>query len=458
MTNVHINTSITKTGIRIFVNKKKYLLNYPQNIWTNLPFVYRQILAENLTVFFTQHFAYWKDYSLTYEFAPPIFTSMFDLGVLMSLPETTIEFSKYKHKTSQLIKKWFNSQFHIKYLGNQTPVFPISVKPTEKNVIIPFTFGKDSLLTYAICNKFGYDTKLFFMEEPYSQLENLHRQKIYKDFEAATGSKIIVINNSLGNLRQNGKEMWGWDMLQMQYATILIPYVYDFRAGYLFFANEQNTNETEIDSEGFTSNLYFEQSRQWMLKLNHLYRYFGLTTHIGSIISPIYELVVTYMLHREFPEIGKFQISCEADNRRAKTKRWCGTCNECGRMYLFLEAIGTNPKTVGFDENLLNTKRYGIFHIFDKKEISIGNNKFINYYGEWMLAFWLAYNKGVKGHLISQFKKYYLKNVEKQLGVLVNKYLTYYPDPTLPQNWQDRLGSYYKSVISRFRREVRVSP
>jgi len=454
MKKIRVRTSVAKTGLDLYTNQRKFTLKYPFNIWSSFPKQYKQVLAENLTVFFTQHLAFWKNYSIIYEFSSPMFVNMFFTGLLMSLPETTIEFEQYKHQTSSLIKKIFNSQFDIQYQSAPDVFLADKLILKKSQAIIPFTFGKDSLLTFALCQKIGLKPQLFFVEEPFSELENQHRRHIYKAFEKIAGYEINFINNSLGYLRQRGKEMWGWDMLQLQYAALLVPYAYKFNANYLFFSNEKNTNETELDPQGYIANLYFEQSQQWMMQLNHLYRYFGLATQIGSIISPIYELMVTYILHKNFPDIARFQISCQADSSLSKVKRWCGVCNECARMYLFLRAIGVDPQSVDFKEDLLNTKRYEIYHIFSQESLNKDVRSVVEYYGEWMLAFWLASIRGTKGHLISLFKKYYLKTVVAQKQKLINKYLSYHSDLTLPANLRLKIESIYARAVKDFKTEI----
>lgn len=455
MKKVRIRTTVTKLGFDLYTNKRKYSFNYPQNVWSSFPLNLREVLAQNLTVFFTRHFAFWKNYRLEYEFPPPIFESLFLHGVLFSLPETTIEFEQYKHTTSKLIQRFINTQFQISYTGQPRLISTRAIKTDAAIVLIPFTFGKDSLLTYVLCKKIGLTAKLFFIAEPLSAYENIQRAKFYQDFARTTGDKIIVIKNTWGWLRQKAREMWGWDMLQMQYAALLIPYAFKFKANYLFFANEQNTNEIEKDNEGYTANLYFEQSEDWMLRLNHLYRHFGLPTGITSIISPIYELMVTYILHKQFPQIAKFQISCQGDSSLSKTKRWCGVCNECARMYLFLRAIGVDPETVGFKEDLLDTKRYDIFHIFSKTTLAKQNkSEVIFYYGEWLLAFLLAYKKRASGHLINLFKKFYLPDVLMRKNELINRYLKIYSLKNLPPEIKQPLHTVYQQAVKSFRKEI----
>ena len=367
MKDISVSVKLLNNGFIILVGNRKYQHLYPENIWYNFPQQFKSILSESAAVLFTRHFIFLKNCRIIYNFPPPVIDSLFFHGLLFSLPETVIEFSEFKHQTSGLIKTLFNRQQQIEFSG-----FPKSYSVTpltnlHRNAVIPFTFGKDSLLTLGLIRELKIKPLLFFGAEPLSRYENEMRQKMIPQFEKAVGIKVNYWPITIGRLRQKGREMWGWDMLQLQYTLLLLPYIYFNQAKYLFYANEQNTNDYEVDKEGYKVNLYFEQSREWMLHANNLLRIFALPTLLGSLVEPVYELLVTYILHHRYQSLAQFQISCCGDAPQAKTDRWCGECFECGRMYIFLLAIGVDPLKLGFKRNLLKSRKKDLFDIFSKK-------------------------------------------------------------------------------------------
>ena len=107
-------------------------------------------------------------------------------------------------------------------------------------------------------------------------------------------------------------------------------------------------------------------------------------------------------------------MSCFSEEE-ARKRRWCGVCEKCARIYIFLKALDISPERVGFYQNdMLSLKKKNLYVIFN------GENDSSSYGGsglgkdEQLLAFYLAYKNGVKGQLIDLFKKNYLKEVEEK--------------------------------------------
>jgi len=156
------------------------------------------------------------------------------------------------------------------------------------------------------------------------------------------------------------------------------------------------------------------------------------------------------ILHRRYPEIAKYQMSCFFLEDTSATKRWCGQCSKCARMYIFMLALGINPETVGFTENMLGLKKADLFSLFG------GNDEFKGIYdesglgkNEQLLAFLMAYQKGIKGPLMKEFIKKNLleaKTREKELrekffGIHTTKTLTYEIKTPLLKIFREELSS-----------------
>ena len=240
---------------------------------------------------------------------------------------------------------------------------------------------------------------------------------------------------SIGRLRQAIDLCWGWDIILSQYSFILVPYYFYHQARYLFFGNEQSCNFCLRDKENYLVNPVFEQSVPAMQLLQDIPQLFFIQTHIGSLVEPIHEIFITYILHHRYPEIGRFQMSCFSEEEAAKKKRWCGVCEKCARMYIFFKALGISPERVGFYNNdMLSFKKEKYYVLFN------GENNISVYGGsglgrdEQLLAFYLAYKNGVKGELIYKFKSLFLEEAEKKKEKLIKEYFSIHSSYSLPSS------------------------
>lgn len=236
--------------------------------------------------------------------------------------------------------------------------------------------------------------------------------------------------------------MWGWDMLLLQYTILLLPFVFNEKPAYFFWSNEQSTNEHAVNREDYLVSSTHEQSVQWTLNVNNLYRMFGVNTTISSLLEPIHELFILSILHKRYPEVGKYQLSC--DSERTKY-RWCGYCFECARVYLFFSALGIDPKSVGLMENMFTKKKEDLFYLFSKHKTD---------QSERLLAFYLAYKRGVQGALMEKFVKTLLPRVEKQKSKLFAKYFAIHEMNTIPTALQTPLSKIYTEELARLKKDV----
>jgi len=84
---------------------------------------------------------------------------------------------------TDLIKKFFNSNFQVQFKGLNYACSGKKVKRALKEkALLLFSFGKDSLLTYGILDELGVSVIPIFMREPQSSFENAHKRKLAERF------------------------------------------------------------------------------------------------------------------------------------------------------------------------------------------------------------------------------------------------------------------------------------
>lgn len=452
-----IEPKIVENGIRINVGGKNFKIVYPKEFWEKYPFPLKKSLSENLAYIFTLHLPllFGID-TIVYDMEEIPSKNLIFQAFLKSLPATALNKSK---KTSQLLKKILQTKYLFNKERNsinkeRNSIFSSHSESGKNTALLLFSFGKDSLLTYGLCREIGIKTVLFYVKEPLSPLEDYNKEILAKKFFEEFGQKIVFIKNELGKLRDyENNDGYGWELNLAQFGLIGLPIAYAKKVDYLFYSNEQSCNLPFLDPEGFLGYPAYDQTVEWMLKLQKIVKMLGMENlKIGSIIEPLHDLLITRILHHRYPEIAKYQMSCGEDLPSMKEHRWCGNCSKCARIFIILLANKINPKNLDFPTNMLQMEFKEKFTIFNG-----GDNKISSTYDkikvgrdEQLLAFYLAYKNGSKGKLIDLFKKLYLREAKKRERELKEKFFRIHPSITLPNELKGKILKIFKEEIKNF--------
>lgn len=447
-----ISSYLKKSGVGFKIKNSPFYLAYPPKIWEKFPLLQRRILAENLTYAYTFYLPYLfpKIQKIKYLMPVPLSDSFLFKGFAYSLPSTALmQKTKEKKSTINLLRRLFYTDYEFQ---NKKPLIPQFRKTSNsKKVIIPFSFGKDSLLTLALSIELGLTPYPVYIAEPDYQYELTVKEKLAEDFFKEFKIKVEILNNTFGIFREH-EGFFGWELQLTHYSLMLLPYVYAHNCGYLIFANEQSCNDQIIDSEGFICNPVFEQSKSWLLQNSVLSSLVGgnaLT--IGSMIEPLYEIAILKILHHRYPSFVKYQSSCDPEDKgreKLRGRRWCQNCSKCGRIFMFLLANGLDPRKVGLTKWLLAEKFKSLYSIFEDEKIkSYGYDQSQAGKEEQLFAFYLAYKRGVKGPLMDEFIKKYLKETQRKEKYYRQKFFGIHSDLTVPPVYKKRLLSIFHQEL-----------
>lgn len=451
---IHITRKILRNGIEIEIGRKDYYLTYPIHIWQQFPEVYRQTFADSLTYFLTMHLSLLNSHKLVYHFPPPPTEPFFFKGMVYSLPETVLTDDKKQVTMSALLKMFYNSHFRTEFMGRPRYArFKNVNRNSWRRSIIPFSFGKDSLLTFALSRELGIKPYPVFFREPRQPYENRHKTRLAERFFDEHDIDINFFPVASGWLRQIEDKFWGWDLLLTQYTLLLIPFIFGIRSRYLFWAHEASCNETFTDREGFIVNPVYEQSYNWLLLSNATAKLMGCNAIMASLIEPIHELAIMKILHFRYPEIGKYQMSCFADEKEAKNRRWCGMCSKCARMYIFMMSLGISPRRVGFTVNMLTRSKRHLYAVFPNRKSTYDSayDQSGAARDEQLLAFTMAVKRGVKGDLIKEFVKLYGREGRGKQAQLRQKYFGVHTSNTLTYELKKPLLSIFEEELRGMR-------
>lgn len=447
MKKITISSTLLVNGLRTTIDSNSYNTIYPVVIWKSVPIEIRLQLAQTISYFVTRHLVLSKKATLEYLFPPPAARLLVDYGMFYSMAEAPFEFPEKKLTTSEVLKSVYNAEFSVRFQGIPLPISASQPRMVNNHhSFMPMSFGKDSLLTYALASELSLSPQPIFIEEPTCPYQNKKKKDLLSSFNKEFKHQIITLQNTLGNLRQGNGMMWGWDMLLTQYTALILPFVYYHKAAYLFWSNEQSTNEQALNHEGFRINSTHEQSVQWTLHLNTLYRLFGVNTNISSLLEPLHELMILSILHNRYQKVGKYQLSCDEEKT---SHRWCGKCFECARVYLFFSALGIDPKSVGLEENMFTSDKEDLFYLFSKNRTTNHLDIIFQSYSERLLAFYMAYKRGIKGALIDKFAKTLLPLVLRKKSSLIAKYFSLNSTDTIPKELRGPLLNIFNEELKR---------
>ncbi len=441
---------VSDTGIRIQINNKIVNLRYPQTIWHRFPKTHKKILAQNLAFALTFHlpFIYTNLKKMHYNMPVPLSEAYFFKGMALALPATAImQNSKELRLTSNLLRRLYEVEYA--YSNTKTDIPPYNRISMSDTAVMPFTFGKDSLLTFAIAKELGITVHPIYISEPYSPYEEMVKKLLAEPFKKEFKVNLAILRNSMGIFRE--PDGWfGWEMQLTHYSLMLLPYVYARKAGYIFFSNEQSCDDTIVDGEGFRYNPVFEQSHGWLLQNSLMTSIIGGNSlSIGSLLEPIHEIAITRILHKRYPQIAKYQSSCDLPEKPKSGGRWCENCSKCGRMYMYLLANGIDPKTVGYKHDLLRLKYQYLYTIFQNNKVrDYGYDQSEAGKKEQLLAFYMAYKLGHRQPLMQLFAKKYLKQLQKQINELKKTYFGIHSTRTIPKELRSKILRIYRQELS----------
>lgn len=444
-----ISTTFDDRGIVLKINTRKMRLYYPHSMWSRFPLTHKKILSQNLAYAYTFQlpFLYASLKKLAFHMPVPLSEAFLFKALSLALPATAImQPQKDKRVTSDLLRRLYEIEYV--FTPKKTSIPPYNRTSFPDQAIMPFTFGKDSLLTYALSREFGIRVHPVYIAEPYSPYDEIVKKALSTEFTREFRTRISFLKNSLGVFREPYGWL-GWELQLTQYSLMLLPYVYARRAGYIFFSNEQSCDVTLTDEDGFRYNPVYEQSHSWMLQNSLMTSIIGGNSlSIGSLLEPVHEIAIMKILHTRYPDIGKYQASCDMPEKPKGTGRWCENCTKCGRMYMYLIAHGIDPRSVGFKHDLLRQKYHHLYTIFESDRIrDTGFDQSRAGKDEQILAFYLAYRRGFKGPVMTSFIRRHLPYAKKRERYLRQTYFGLHTRRTVPTSLRSK-------VIRIFRQEL----
>jgi hypothetical protein len=458
---VKIDSTLTNTGLTINVASEELTtslsIEYPQEVWEKYHKNNKEKYLENVSYVFTAHlpFLLRGNIRMTYTTGRPTLYTWAQYCLTKFLPHYWYWTNKQRGTHAfPMLKTMLNSRVSFERTADIPPQFPETLM---RHVVIPFTFGKDSFLTYHIAKEIGLTPTLVYFNEPTEEYSRSHKLALIKQFTKKTGEVVHFMDNPLGNLRALGDGWYGWELALTSWALLALPFCSLTKSAYILFSNEHDTNDFFYDDDGLRVITHYEQSAEATEELSILTE--SLTegeVYVSTFLQPLYDSGIITMLKRKYrTNTFEYLMSCWAENKNAQNKRWCATCSKCARLYLLMTAAGIDPMhEAGFEDNMFVTSKRGLYNVFTTDSQEGGDQYGLNT-NEQALAFYICWLSGNRSPLVQEYRTTtYFADVQENFEKYLNKYYCVQEDINIPPQWKKRLLTLYERELKAERKEL----
>ena len=441
MENEKFEYLIDNKSIILNIGKDEFNIDYQKNILKEFGKENAERIAENIIYLFTVPFGMIQN-NLDYK-NRPFFEKLIQQGVIKDIPRIAEESGD---DTSKLISTF--NKVNLSFIDNNARKLSIKKDNNPEDVIIGMSFGKDSLLSFGLAEEIGLDMNLVFFNdtEEIEAHEYKHKMALAREFSSKSKKEINIVRDNTDNIfTKKGKliEEFIKTNAMLSYALEILPLSHKYGSKYTVLGNEQNFNDVFINKDGFKAYPSYDQTSEYMAGMNNLLARFGGEFQILSLIEPIYNIAEYKILNNRYPGLLRYIMSCSGD----ENERWCYNCPMCAKTYLYSQAVGIEPKKIGFKENFFDKKFEKFYPLFSKPTRAYEKPAAVR--DEQLLAFYLAYKNDCKGYLIEKFKKKFIEEAKERQDELFKKFFAVHDGKSMPMNLKNKVKPIFKEELSK---------
>lgn len=424
-------------------------LSFPQEVWREFPA--KEALRSELAYVLTQATpVILKHPTLWYETPEPRFLDTYEACFELSIPNMV---EAIPTEDAGEVLSLFRSI--LRYFPQEP--FSIGMERLEgwnrHRVVLPFTYGKDSLLSLATLSALGYEVILVNIDECV-----LPRAKAIR--KGMEGAFFKEHDFTYHQVRNEIQLLSDWQVLNRPvtrlhqvhvhfiYLLAMLPFCAYYRAPYIVLSNEYENSLLCIHRGGFSAPHKYMQSSEAARKLAGIAEVFS--NRQVTVVNPIGVLdnfSIHAILHREFPAYGKYRLTCHME--MAEHARWCHDCYRCAQPFLYECALGHDPFSLGFERSMLEGDKAPHYSLF-REEVHPRDtyHRFVR--EEEALAFLMARGCGVQGELMDRFEIEFLPHMEKRESVLRKKVFRLQAKPGSGRPERDA-AEFCKRILKTYR-------
>jgi len=256
----------------------------------------------------------------------------------------------------------FQEKNFVNFKSGSTEKFTKKKVSLKNRILIPFSGGKDSIVTLELLRK-DFKINCFCLNPLRSTKKCLKIAEISKPIivERHIDRTLLALNKK-GFL--NGHTPF---TAYLHFLSLLLAYVFDFNK--VAFSNEKDADEPNLKYLGFKVNHQYSKTSEFEQKFRRYYkRYILEGIEVFSFLRYLSDLEIS-ALFSNFSQYFSAFLSC---NKGSKKNIWCGSCPKCFSTFLSLYPfLKTQEIRKIFGRNLLEEKKFLplLKQFLDSKEI-----------------------------------------------------------------------------------------
>jgi hypothetical protein len=444
-----------KKGVVLEVNNQAFLLEFPEAVWKQYPQSLKKIFADHYAFFKCLHLPQLLRNGAKIEFATsdPLFRDkIFDCFL------KTVPFAADMDgvSTQERMRSFLRMEFQFSDYDQKIPDYRHKL---EEKAVLSMSFGKDSLLTFALAKELGLNPVAVMNVEDDAPLEAAYKNKLAERFAEEFSCPVERIHNNTtrihyGDYWQEPYSEWGFAHMMTEYSFNALPFVHYHKARYILVGNEQSCDYFYINPEGYKSYPVYDQTSDWLIELTQMSKMLThYQTEVSSLIKPLQDMAIIKILHKRYPHIAKYQMSCFPDNSEyGKQNYWCQHCSKCARIYIYLRANDIDPATVGFNIDMLRGECKNLYALFGgskKDTISFGYDSSGVGRDEQLYAFYLAWKNGVQSDLIKEFAQEFLAEARSREEEFHANFFGIHATDAIPAKLKQPLYDIFRAELAK---------
>jgi 7-cyano-7-deazaguanine synthase in queuosine biosynthesis len=218
---------------------------------------------------------------------------------------------------------------------------PPANRPDPNRVLLLMGGGKDSLYSYDLLRRAGYEVHCFYLTERRRTWQQL--RKVYGALEKQVPHYRAYLD---ANSRTAIEKRYGEHYLsQFQIGQVIaaaLPYALANRCQYLALGLERSSDAHMLHYRGRPVNHQHQKSSSFIRELNrHLAWRFQGAVQVVSPLHGLYDMGIYARFLKSSPALVPFQSSCGGANGRSPH---CGRCEKCAFLAALLAGLGGDHK------------------------------------------------------------------------------------------------------------------
>jgi hypothetical protein len=352
---VQVSTEIDDVGFSLALSgawqSPSYHLRFPEEVWQG--FLAKEALVRELAYVLTMappliagSPAVWYDRPSPQFF--DIYNSCFEQAIPNLVENIPSESS------DEILTRFRTTNRNFPKAGHGTKL-PLPEKWHHQRIILPFSFGKDSLLSLATLTQLGFEVIPVAIDERVLPRCVALRKKLQPQL-STLGFEVREVINEIQLL--SDYQVWELPETRLHqvhvhfvYLLAMLPFVFFYKAPWIVFNNELHNSLDYQHREGYLLPRMVMQSSSTLTKFKKILAAMsGGQIRLANLLAGLGDFAIHWILHDTFSEYGDLRLSCHME--MCEHERWCHDCSRCARAFLFFLAMGTDPFAHGFIESM----------------------------------------------------------------------------------------------------------